>query len=249
MDNRYYDSVIKELQPFLTENGFSGSEDGSFANEQCKVKVCYDESRQVYTLNKADKVEDKFDDFKEITAWLFDDSQNEKDAESVGIGFTTALKNALGIKPTRVLVNGNNVALPTANKSGNITIGGFTKKLLDIFPNLKEEYKAHVANNGDYLYLHFFGESVVAPLKVLLLEKNKKQVKKIVDLFEDIYVQGDKEAVNAELILLCATAYNNDDIKATVLEAFSADTHFCLAFDSLYKSFASNKKLQKVLVK
>ena len=46
-------------------------------------------------------------------------------------------------------------------------IAGFTKKMLDVFPTLKDEYKAHITKYGNFLYLNFFGEYLVPVLKNL----------------------------------------------------------------------------------
>ena len=41
MDNRYYDRVIEEMQPFFDEQGFKSEEDGSFKNDKKAVKkIC-----------------------------------------------------------------------------------------------------------------------------------------------------------------------------------------------------------------
>ena len=44
LDNRYYNEVIAEMQPFFEEQGFKSSADGVFANERCAVKIEYDEN-------------------------------------------------------------------------------------------------------------------------------------------------------------------------------------------------------------
>ena len=50
MDNRYYSSVIEEMQPFFDEHGFSAREDGSFLSENRSVKIEYSEEKQMYLL-------------------------------------------------------------------------------------------------------------------------------------------------------------------------------------------------------
>ena len=80
MDNRYYEKVIEEMQPFLDEQGFKAQENGNFKNDKREIKIAYDEARQMYTLSAADIGEEGDGELKEIEAWLFDDSQNAKDA-------------------------------------------------------------------------------------------------------------------------------------------------------------------------
>ena len=101
MDNRYFDKVIEEMQPFFEEHAFALKEDGSYCNDTKSVRVAYDEARQMYTLSVADIEDGKTGDYSEINAWLFDDSQNAKDAVSVGIDFTGSLRKNMGIKIRR----------------------------------------------------------------------------------------------------------------------------------------------------
>ena len=144
MDNRYYDRVIGEMQPFFDEHGFAVQDDGSFKNDTKSVKIQYDEQRQMYTLSAADIADGNIGDYSEINAWLFDDSQNAKDAVSVGVDFVGSLRKNMGIKIKRTNT-GNDIELPSVSKGGSITITGFTKKMLDFFPVLKDDYKNHIA--------------------------------------------------------------------------------------------------------
>ena len=249
MDNKYIDKVIGEMKPFLDEQGFALKDDNSFLGENKAFKVEYKEEKQMYILSCAEVQDGNIGEYTQLDAWLFDDSQNAKDAQAVGIDFTGSVRKALGIKPKRNIAQDIDVALPSMNKSGSITVSGFAKKLLDIFPVLKDEYKAHVAHYGNFLYLNFFGEKVAPVLKELIKENNKKQIKKIYDLFNDVYVHGDKDAVNAEIILLCAVAYNDEVAKNNIDEMLSENTHFYQGFNNFLSVFKTNRKLKNTLIK
>ncbi len=247
MDNRYYDNVIKEMQIFLDENGFK-PEGETFVNDTKKVSVVYNEEKQTYSLMVASKEEDgNFGEEADVNTWLFDDSQNAKDAESVGIDFVSSLRKELGIKITRS--SSNQVELPTATKSGNMTVTGFTKKMLDVFPILKDEYKAHITAYGNFLYINFFGEKLVPQLKNLFENGNKKQIKKLYDVFEDAYVKGDKATVNIMIALLAATAYKNEKCKTEIEAMLSDNSHFLQGFQNFVPELPKSKKLFSALVK
>ncbi|MBQ7726430.1 MAG: hypothetical protein IJT66_04725 [Clostridia bacterium] len=248
MDNRYDDQVLEEMRPFLEEHSFRKTENGAFVNEQKAVRVAYDEPRQMYLLSVADVEDGKIGEFKELNAWLFDDSQNAKDAAAVGIDFVGDLRKNMGIKLKRSAANAD-VELPSFSKSGSVTVTGLTKKLLDVFPASKEDYKNHIASSGgNFLYLHFFGETIVPQLKTLLKSGNKKQVKKLFDLFEELYVKGDKDTVNALVAMLCAAAYEDEAAAGVIKEALAENKHFSAAFENLLPAFSKNKKLVSVLV-
>ena len=231
------------MEPLLSEQGFKAGENGEFSNDTKKVLVAYDEEKQMYRFSIAD-----IDgDYKEVSAWLFDDSQNAKDASSVGIDFAATLRKELGIIAKRV--GNNNIELPSASKSGNMTVTGFAKKMLDVYPTMKEEYKEHIAVYGNFLYINFFGESLVPNLKNTFENGSKKQIKKLYDVFEDAYLKGDKDTVNILVAVLCAAAYKNENITAAIREMLEVDKHFLASFDNILPIFHKNKKLANALIK
>lgn len=243
MDNRYINKVLEELNPLLAEQGFK-LKDGAYKNDKKAVKVEYDESRQSYVLFAADIDEQgNQTDFSELTAWLFDDSQNEKDAVSVGMDFADTLRKNLGIKAKASAIA---VELPTATKGGAVKISGFTKKLLDVYPQYKDEYKEHMALYGNFLYLNFFSKTLVVQIKEAMLTGNKKTVKKLYDLLENGYIHGDKDTINAIVASLAAAAYNDTKIKEAIDNMLADNSHFKSSFDNFLSTFASKKKLLKV---
>ena len=247
LDNRYYDNVIAEMKPFLNENGFVAVENG-FENATRKISVNYIEEKQSYVLMSAVKNEEgNFEEMSQISAWLFDDSQNEKDAVSVGMDFVSTLRKELGIKHQR---NTNaSVELPTATKSGSMTITGFTKKMLDVFPVLKEDYKVYVAKYGNFLYVNFFGEYLVPQVKALFATGSKKQYKKLFDVFNVSYVKGDKDTVNITVAILAAAAYKDTKTDALIKEILSDNKHFLQSYENFLLELPKSKKLFKALVK
>ena len=247
MDNKYYENVIAEMQSFIDDNGFKAMDDG-FANDKKAFTVKYDENRQMYCLSVADVEDGKTGEYKEVNSWLFDDSQNAKDAVAVGIDFTSTLRTELGLKPTRRSA-GTNIDLPTASKGDSMDISGFTKKMLDVFPSLKDDYKAHVAQYGNFLYLNFFGEYLVPVLKNLFETGTKKQIKKFYDVLEDAYIKGNKDTVNTVVAILCATGKDNEAITVAIKEMLADNAHFLASFNNFLPVFSKNKKLLKALVK
>ena len=248
MDNRYYDNLIEEIKPFFNEQKFIEQEDGSFKNDIWATKVEYDEDSQMYKLYLANLSQEDASDYSLVTSWLFDDSQNEKDAASVGMDFAETLREKLGVKITRK--TSAKIELPTAaTKDGNMTIEGFTKKLLDVYPVLKEIYKQHIATYGNFLYLDFYSAQAVPLVKATLAENNKKSVKKLYDVFENAYIHGDKETVNATVAILSAVAYKDEALKAAVQNFLSENSHFSSSVTSFLAVLETNKKLAKSLIK
>lgn len=247
LDNRYYEQVIAEMRPFLDEHGFVSRDDGSFRGEAKAFKVEYSEPRQMYLLLGADVTDGEPGEFSELSAWLFDDTQTAKDAGSVGVDFTATIRDTLGIKIKRAPLS--DVDLPSADKNGALTVSGFTKKVLDVFPQFKDAYKEHVAQYGNFLYLNFYGETLVPQIKAVLRENTKKGKKKLFDLMETGYLSGDRETVNAVVAVLAAAAYGDEEMKALVLDAVAEDKHMQSSVAGLIPMLDKRKKLHDALIK
>ncbi len=242
MDNRYYDSVIKEMKPFLDEAGFVLREGGFYLAKTKAAKVEYNDGSQSYELFVADVEEGNVGEFSKITSWLFDDSQTEKDAESVGIDFVDTLRKNMGIKVKRT-ATGTNIELPTATKNGNMDIGGFAKKVLDVFPAFKDEYKAHVAKYGNFLYMSFFADTLVPQIKGILTEGNKKSLKKLYDLLDTAYNTGNGEISNIVVASISAAVCKDEDLKAKAMEFLGEDKHLKNSVTAFIPVLLKDKKL------
>ena len=247
MDNRYLENVIEEMQPFFNDNGFKAV-DGVYKNDKKAVAVEYNDDRQMYVLKVADIEEDGSFELSEISAWLFDDSQNARDAVSVGVDFTATLKDEMGIKTKRAAY-ANAIDLPTATKDGAYNITAFTKKMLDVFPTLKEEYKAHVGIYGNFLHLNFFGEKLVPQIKSVLLTNDKKSVKKLFDVLQNGYLNGDRDTVNVIVAVVAAACANDEMAKDNAIAALGDNKHFADSVKNFIPVLISNKKLSAALIK
>ncbi len=247
MDNRYLENVIGELKPFFEENNIKPQDD-IYVSDTKAISVKYEDARQMFTLSVADIEEGNICEYKEINAWLFDDSQNAKDAASVGIDFASSLRKEFGIKRATRLA-GTNIELPSAAKGDSVNINAFAKKMLDVFPALKDEYKNHIALYGNFLYLNFFGEHLVPRLVRLFEEGTKKQIKKFNDVAENTYVKGDKDTVNTLVAVLAASAYKNEKVDTAIKDMLVDNNHFLNSYRNFTVDFARNKKLMTALIK
>lgn len=245
LDNKYLEKVIEEMTPFFNDNGITEN-DGVFSNDKKSVIVKYDEARKMFTLSVADIEEGTVGEYTEVNAWLFDDSQNINDAVSVGMDFINSLRKELGIKRKRAE---GIVELPSASKDGNYNISAFAKKILDVFPALKDEYKNHISAYGNFLYLNFFGEHLVPRLVRLFEEGTKKQIKKFYDVAILAYNKGDRDTVNAVVAVLAAAASNNPKVNTAIEEMLSENAHFLNSYKCFVPFFAKNKKLKNTLVR
>ncbi len=247
MDNKYLDQVLAEMQDIIKEAGFK-VEENYLKNETKSVIIERSEETQLYTIAIADVEGDNIGEYKQISAWLFDDNQTAKDAAAVGIDFSESLRKELGIVVQKPVVN-SLVDLPTTQMGSDSNVNALAKKMLDIFPALKDEYKAHVAHYGNFLYLNFYGEYLVPRLVRLFEEGTSKQIKKFYNTILTFYVEGDNDTINTVIALLAAAAYKNEAVTAKIREMLSDNKHFLNSFNTFIPFFAKNKKLMAALIK
>ena len=236
----FYDKLIEKMLPFMKEQGFEVVENG-FAGNEKEVKVVYNEVKKMYELYFKNGEEAE----KLVSAYLFDETQNEKDIAAVAIDFTDTLKSVLGIKAQRVAVN--NVALPDELGAEKVTVGGLTQKLLAIFPQYKETYKAHVAKYGKLLMTDFCHEYFIPSVKELVRSGNKRQIKKFYDAMTDMFIAADQNTVPYVVAILSAAVYGDEGL----LAAFKEHTEECPSLYAQVINFGANmkhnKKLRKIL--
>lgn len=240
LDNRYYGSVIAEMKPFFEENGFKEN-DGVFANEKLAAKIDYDEEHQVYNLSLAEVTDGNVGEYVLATSYLFDDSQLERDAASVGIDFVDTLKKKLGVKAKRKAV-ASEIDLPTATKGEAVTVSTLTSKLLAIYPSQKDNYKAEVEAKGKYLYLDFMATYFVPEIRATLESGNKKNVKKLIDMMLEMFVQGDNATSTAVVAMLSAAIGKDEKRFIAATEHMDECTNLVTSINNMIPLLGKNKK-------
>ncbi|MBO7519160.1 MAG: hypothetical protein J6T73_00135, partial [Clostridia bacterium] len=123
------------------------------------------------------------------------------------------------------------------------------KKMLDVYPQLKEPYRAHIAKYGNFLYLNFFGEHLVPQLHSVLYAGNKKDIKKVFSVFESKYITGDKDTVNAMLAVIAAAVCDDNAAQENLSNTLAENTHMLKAVTELIPQIKKNKKLSAALLK
>lgn len=243
MENRYFDVILEEMSAFLNENGFK-EENGVYLNEKYALKIEYDEARQVYNLSIAAKGENGIGEYKNISAYLFDESQTKADAISVGIDFVDSAQKAMGIKAG--YRGGAAIDLPTA-QGENVTVSTLTAKLLANYPELKEVYKAEVDEKGKYLYLDFSTRYFIPEIRKTLDEKNKKAVKKLIDMLCEMFVAGDRATTDLVIALLAGAIGKDAERFKTATEKMEECPHLITAVNNGVAVLVKNKKFAKAL--
>ncbi len=247
MNKACYDAIIKEMKPLLDGQKFVWSED-CYKNEKTAVKVGFDEANKLFVLYTAPVTDGEVGEFSAAAQWLFGDEQTEKDAIAVGVDFADTLRSKLGVKAEKTSVN---VALPVAEKGEETNILTLTQRLLATFPQYKEDYKSDVAKYGKFLYMNFFMTRFVPEIKNLMANPhgNKKALKKLYDMLEELYVMGDSVTTDAVVAIISSAVYENEEYKKVAFRYLEEDKHLQTSVNELCLLLKNNKKLQKALLK
>ena len=249
MENHYFEFVIEEMQAFLDEQGFKALGEGVYATDKKQIKIEYSEGKQVYRLLAADITEEGAGEYTELTAYLFDDTQTKRDSASVGIDFVDTLRKNMGVKAGKRKGAAGEIDLPTNQKVGTITVGGLTAKLLAIYPEFKEIYKASVAHHGKFLYLEFYRENFISRINRALTENNKKQLKKLFDTLADCYISGDKETGTLVVATITAAIDGDTALFETAKDAMGEGSYLIPLVTNFIPELKKNKKLREALIK
>ena len=250
MDNKCFDAVIAEMKPLLDGQNFKL--DGEvYKNSTKAVKIIFDDTSKMFILKAADIIEEEIGDYSVLSSWLFDDDQTVKDAAAVGVDFADTLRSNMGLKKATRATSANSVALPTTEKGDAVTITALTQKLLAIFPEYKEEYKATVAKYGKFLHQEFFMSNFVPSIKTMLANKeaNRKPIKKLFDMFSELYVEGDGETVDQIVAIISAAVFENQEFTDTFKENTEGNEHLQKSVEDFIPFIKSNKKLREALIK
>lgn len=249
MDNKCFEAVLAEMKPLLDGQKFVA--DGEiYKNDSKAVQVCFDEASKMFVLKAADVTDGEIGEFAVLSSWLFEDDQTVKDAAAVGTDFADTLRSNMGLKKTTRDTSAN-IALPTAEKGDAVTVTTLTQKLLAIFPEYKDDYKASVAKYGKFLYQDFFMTKFVPSIKTLLSNKaaNKKPIKKLFDMLSELYVEGDGDTVDQIVAIISAAIYGSDEYIAIFKEYTEGNEHLQKSVAELLVFIKNNKKLRAALIK
>ncbi len=245
LENKFYDVIVAEMQSFLDANGFKAESD-MFVNATKALKIEYNAEKSLYNLLLADVAEGNIGDFAVVSSYLFDSTHGKKDAVSVGIDFVDSARKALGAKAVRKSVG--ETELPSAQgASGAVTVAVLTAKLLATYPELKEVYKTETAEKGKFLYLDFYTTYFVPEIRNSLENGTKKNVKKLIDLFCEVFVTGDK-ATSTLVVAVLAAAIGKDQARfAAATEKMENCPHLVSAVNNEIAVLVKDKKFQKAM--
>lgn len=247
MTNEILSAILEPMQNLIEKSDFFKKEDNCFQNDKIAFKIVHDEDKKMLYLEVAEVGENNIlGDYEIKSSWLFEESENLRDAASAGMDFNDTVKSLLGIRKVRT-GRGGEVVLPGRNAGDAKNIDALCGRLLAIFPQYKEDYKEHVFRYGSLLYIKFFSQTFAVQIGEMLDQNNKKSLKKLFDCLGEMYNIGDRTTQNAVVgILLGGAVKDNKQRYDTALEYLEDYAYLKTAFVNIMPKVNSDKKFKSI---
>lgn len=211
-----YNTIIETISPLLEQKelkAFDTENSAYFANSERAVRVIFDEPKRVFMLQSDTIAGGKpSGSWKTLTQWLFLPDYTEKDAVSIGNDFYDTLNETLGLKTA--VTSSSDVVISSDSKDEH-NLEGLLQRFLIVFPQYKENYKEHVSQYGECLYVDFFEKYAVPCLKSLLKENDKKRLKKYFELLNEMYTLGDRGVSSVVSVVILGQAIDDESLIET----------------------------------
>lgn len=250
MNSQVLEKITEQLSGIIESGAFTANDEKTiYTNDRLSFKISHDEEKKLLLLDVAG-VNDSGEvgAFENASSWLFENPEDLRDAESAGLDFLDTLKGKLGIRFARTGKNGE-IAMPSKEKTGNsINIEGFCAKALAVYPQFKDDYKNHISHYGSLLYIDFFKTTLMPKVGEVLDENNKKNIKKLFALLNELYTEGDRTVQNVVAgVVLCGAVAESESRYSTALEALEEMPYLKTAFVNIVSRYKKDKKLRAML--
>lgn len=248
MTSEVLSAITEQMQTTIEKGGFKKVEDGYFKNDKLAFKINHNEEKKLLVLEAAAVDEQgNAGDFQTESSWLFEEAENTRDAASAGMDFNDTVKSLIGMRRVRTERSGD-VALPDKNSGDAKNVEALCGKMLAIFPQFKDEYKAHVTKYGTFLYIDFFSKTFAVKIGEMLDQNNKKSLKKLFDCLADMYNLGDRASQNAVVgVLLGGAVRGNDARLKTALEYLEEHIYLKTALINLVPKINKDRRFKAIL--
>lgn len=244
LEKKAFDMICQSLEEFFKKYDYkmvkkdtSDSEvwQAVFVGKDKAYSVNWVSSEKKYKLNIASVSDGVYDDFNNISIWLFDpDNNNESDAKSIAADFEeTALGQISGKQQIRVTRDGKGAT----KKPSKFDYEEFCKKAIEIYPQYKDQYEANINKYGQLNPDEFVKDTLgVYMLEMLKLKKNA-QLKKLFDLYDTGYSKGDNDVRSLVMVTLFGMLIGHEE------EEQFADKYMTDAMKPVWQ------RIKKILIK
>lgn len=227
MLNEAFAAVCKRVEEALTDQGFVKAKIKSddinelvslFTSDNMAYSVIYYKDKMHMVLRECRMTDDGPDnDWKPLATWMFDPSVDTlKEANSIGNDFAEAVSAPKAVKKVK------QAKKSTAKKGdeGNADPLFFSKRLVQLFPELKEEIKDEEDCYYPFRGVTFARASIVPKVNDLVARGTDADLKKLGGILSAQYANGNADTRSIVTIVVLNSVPAEYDEK---LEAFLSD--------------------------
>lgn len=252
-----YKAVIDGLSEKLTKLGFTKADTAEedlvtrFQSEKGVVAIALNDN--IISLMGGEDLENVTDTPTKLAASLFEETADNKDIKYIVNEFSDTLDAKYGQKKAIQKKAQNNKGPQTVSKA-QVKNGSFydpntlASKLCLVFPELREAYKATLAEYGEFYAEDFFQnhgtERVIAAIK----ENNPATMKKLFQVLNEIYEDGTNETQSVIAVTILGELNNDQILLARCVDYMSTTMAPPVIEVNKYLASMGGKKAKKKLL-
>lgn len=264
--SKVFEMLNNELSPVVTKLGFSidkpeDMEKGavpvftrdtasylSFSGEKGKIRILFNDNKIRLLTGEKEASSTDDSDYTLIASYLLVlDEYELRDVKSVINEISENLTEAFS--PKQIAKRQQNIkAQATVSraqaKSGSVLYDPATLaiRLAVLYPELKDEYKAHLEKYDEFLCEQFFIKYVNPRVFETIKENNPQKMKKLFGIINEIYEDGTNEVQDVIVVTMLASYDYQGNMWQTVLDYLSDSVDE--AFIRVNKKIKSSKTVQ-----
>lgn len=193
MINKAFEIVNKKVEAVLSEQGYTKQNVPStasdelvtlYTNSDTAYSIIYYKSKKHMVMRSCSMTDDGPDnEWKTVGTWMFDPATDgEREAESIGNDFAETLSGPKFIAQTR-----QQKKKKKNNDDGNGDPLFFAKRLINVFPDLKDEIREEEDSYESFRAVTFAKEHIVPKVHELLENGTEKQIDKLAEVLSAQY--------------------------------------------------------------
>lgn len=245
MDYKFMNNITDKVAAVLEPQGYqrqtvdSNSKECAslFIGESNAYMIMYNSTKKLVAL-KVCGISDNAPDnqWKSMNTWIFDpETDGPKEANSIGNDFADALDTR---KPKIT-----NKGKKKNSDDGNVDPKFFCKRLVNVFPELKEEIWEEEDGYDPFRGVTFTEKFVVPKVVELVKSGNKQQIDKLATILNAQYTNGDMDTRSIITIVVLNSIPEN--LEKFIEDKLSSDLQKAWKFAKAYR----NKKVKPEKVK
>lgn len=252
-----YKAVIDGLSENLTKLGFTrcaDAEDGlttRYQSEKGVVAIVLNDN--IITLMGGEDLENVNNTPTKLAASLFEENADSRDIKYVVNEFADTLDAKYGQKKAIQKKVQSNKGPQTISKA-QVKNGSFydpntlASKLCLVFPELRDAYKATLAEYGEFYAEDFFQKHGTARVIAAIKENNPATMKKLFQVLNEIYEDGTNETQSVIAVTILGELNNDQILLARCVDYMSATMAPPVIEVNKYLASMNGKKAKKKLL-